>query len=504
MSTLTNTTKAGDFVLSERVLLTSYKSFKNTSEPYSIDIRQLVAEIQIYESINNVILTGRLTLVDGAGVLDDLPLTGHELLEFTLYTPGMTPTDTTTPTGFDFTRESGHPMFVYNITNITEPNQGTKLYTLEFCSREEVRSSQKKISRAFTGAVSDIVRNILRNDLKSKKNFLFEPTKGLTKYVMPKLSPFDCIEFMQSEAISAFNTDSSGYYFYETRIGFHFKSLEGMISKGKSGGKYREPVAKYTNTPKIEGGKLFDKDNANITKVLEFKLRSRFNSLRNIRRGVYASRLVTYNAFTKQFKEVDFNYLDSFVKQRHVGQTKQSKKSNPVHSLMPIFNIEDGKKMSDFTEGKYMFESSTQGMHDTEQTYNDGGKGLTTVSIGTPDIENTLQKSLSQKHAYNSFVIDLIVPGNTSVSAGDVISFETVTYGGPNSKQTFIDPYLSGNYLVTEVRHLISTQKHTMEITCAKDSVGKSYETETLEHLNKEKDRSKGDYTQEEIDVVLT
>ena len=166
MGTVTSVTKAGDFVLSERFLLTSYRQSADTSEPFSIDVRQLVTEVQIYESISYTTLSGRLTLTDGASVLDDLPLTGHELLEFSLHTPGMSPKDTDIPTGFDFTSESGHPMFVYKVSNIVSPNRGVKIYTLEFCSREEIRSSQRKICRALTGSVDGIVNNILRTDLK--------------------------------------------------------------------------------------------------------------------------------------------------------------------------------------------------------------------------------------------------------------------------------------------------------------------------------------------------
>ena len=221
-------------------------------------------------------------------------------------------------------------MFVYSVSNIISPNQGVKMYTLEFCSREAIRDSQRKVCRAFTGSVHEIVHNIVRTDLKSKKNLIFEPTKGVNKYVMPKLSPFECINFMQSEAISSNNVDSSGYYFYETKNGFNFKSLEGMISKGKKGGEYRKPVAKYTNTPVTQGGKLYDREAPNIFKVYEFNILNRFDSITNIRKGVYASRLVTYNAFNKQFKELDFDYMDSYIKQKHVGQVKQTSNSNKL------------------------------------------------------------------------------------------------------------------------------------------------------------------------------
>ena len=51
------------------------------------------------------------------------------------------------------------------------------------------------------------------------------------------------------------------------------------------------------------------------------------------------------------------------------------------------------------------------------------------------------------------------MPGNTSVTAGDVISFETIT--SSDTKNNRIDPYMSGNYLVSEVRHLIQRPKST-------------------------------------------
>ena len=64
---------------------------------------------------------------------------------------------------------------------------------------------------------------------------------------------------------------------------------------------------------------------------------------------------------------------------------------------MPIFNYEEGKAMSQFPEGKYMFESSTQGMHDTEQTVKDNS-----LSFGPPDIENT----------FTSISLSLIISDN--------------------------------------------------------------------------------------------
>ena len=38
----------------------------------------------------------------------------------------------------------------------------------------------------------------------------------------------------------------------------------------------------------------------NLEKVFEFRILKRFDTLENIKQGTYASKLVTYNAFTKQ------------------------------------------------------------------------------------------------------------------------------------------------------------------------------------------------------------
>jgi len=63
---------------------------------------------------------------------------------------------------------------------------------------------------------------------------------------------------------------------------------------------------------------------------------------------------------------------------------------------------------------------------------------------------------------------------------------------------------LSGNYLVTEARHLILTTEHVTTLVCAKDSVSKAYEPESKELLNREKDKSKNTFSTNDVDVILS
>ena len=489
--------KSGDITLSETIFLTSYFSAEGSNEPFKMDVSQLVQEIQLYESINRSTLTGVLVLVDAAGLLDRLPLTGNELLEFTAHSPGFTPEDKSTH-GYDFTMKSGFPMFVYSIKNISEPRPGVKTYALRFCSKELIKDRQRKLCKAFQGPIHSTVKKVLHKYLKSKKNLFFEQTTPIVKYVIPKKSPLDTIKFLCKESVSK-KFKSAGFFFYETSDGFHFKSLESMISNPS--GVAKRAIAEYSNSPKtISNTRYKTKKGNKITKgnnekVFDFKILNRYDTLSSINKGVYASRLVTYDAFTKQFDEQDFSYPHEFVNTTHMGQISKDKTSE-TNGLMPIYNYEDNKLMSDFSEGRYMFLSATQGMHH-ETTDRE--------PYDTADIKNTIQKSISQQGAFNSFSIELLVPGNTAVTAGSVIEFSTLTLSSVDEPR--IDPYMSGRYLVVEVRHIIQSitnnTKHNMTLVCAKDSVSKSYMKNDKEVLHTEK--GKGVYVdQYEIDGILS
>ena len=489
--------KAGDFKLSTRIFLASYQSETGKSEPLRIDIRQAVQEIQIYEGINYDTLSGALVIVDAGGLLDRLPITGNEQLEFTLHTPGFTLEDDISR-GYDFVT---YPMWVSKIRNISAPNQNAKVYVLDFFSKERIKSNQRKIQKAFTGPIFRTVQNILRNNLNTEKDFYYETTAPTVKYVIPNKSPLETIKFLGTEAISE-KFENSGFYFWETSDGFNFKSLEAMISN--SSGKSKEPVAEYTNAPKSDSGQMYrakDGQNVikgNLEKVFEFSILKRFDTLENIKQGTYASRLVTYDAFTKRFKNVDFSYPHEYTKSNHMGQEQTP--DSPFTGIMPVYKYEGDKLLSDFPNAKRMFTTSTIGMHDKKQ--DDG----TITAIDTADVENTLQKSLAQKNAFNSFMIELVVPGNTAVTAGSVIKFSTLTENITDDKpETKIDPFLSGNYLVTEVRHLAQNTPqgiHTMTLTCAKDSVGIEYLPNDKEVLNTDVLAKGNDYNQFDIEEV--
>ena len=214
--------RPGAFELGD-VILISYRSFDGSGSPKRLDIRNLVQEFSIYESIDGKFLSGDMTLLDATNAIQELPITGFERVEFFFRTPGTTK-------GFDFSVKSGHPMFVYSLTNRQGVNPRSQIYTLKFISLEAIRDHQTRISQAFSGGIDQMVIDVCKNYLNTKKDILVEETKGNYKIVVPRIKPTQAIENFRKNARSK-DYENSGFHFYENALGFQFKSYEGLYCK---------------------------------------------------------------------------------------------------------------------------------------------------------------------------------------------------------------------------------------------------------------------------------
>ena len=60
------------------VILSSYRSYDSAATPKRLDIRNLITEFNIYESIDSNFLSGDITLTDATNAIQELPITGFE------------------------------------------------------------------------------------------------------------------------------------------------------------------------------------------------------------------------------------------------------------------------------------------------------------------------------------------------------------------------------------------------------------------------------------------
>ena len=472
--------KTGRFQLDDIALL-SYQSADGSNEnPKSISIRSLVMEINLYESLEGPGIYGNVIVADGQAVLSHLPLTGYESIEFKLATPGCSK-------GYDFSTMTGHPMHIYKISDRQPTTPGSQIYMLHFCSKEMLSNEMTRVNRTMTGTVDQMVIDIFRSDIESTKNLIVEETKGIHKFVMPRLKPFNAISKLAANA-EPMKYASSGMIFYEDSTGYRFRSIENMLAIS---GAARPVVAKFQQKPRnVKGGTGETDIIKEMQTVDSYAIKDQFDTLKNLSNGVYASKMVTHDIFNKTFSELDFDYNTYFPTIFHTEHDGKGGMTDNKGQL-PVFNYKDNKMISDKPEGTMNFVSTTSKV----QNEHEGPEG-----------ERIFPRALAQKLSFKSQVITLNARGFTGLSVGDLCSFEVPAYEPPGMDNPLgIDPYMSGRYIVRKIHHKISTVKdnHSMNLELIKDAVRVAYPEENLDILSKKENQDSLTYLQYELDDTI-
>jgi len=468
---------AGDYELTSLNLISYRSAEDNYGVPQKVDIRGLLVELNVFESIYSKSISGNIVVADGAGLIEDFPLTGLERLEFIFSTPGA-PNDYV----YNFTTEGGSPLYVYKVDSRKRTTGASQVYVLYFCSKEMLNNEKKRINYALDGTSEDIVYQIFRNEdlLNSKKKIYLEPSETLTRYLFPNVKPFTAIDMVAKQAVSA-NYKNAGFLFYETKSGYQFRSMESLLATG--GTTVREPRMTYfVDTANVRHNENRIVENE-MTSVISYEILNQFDTLKNLRGGAYASRLITHDAFNKLFSTYDYNYHIDYGAYFHTNGNKDGGRTSEGR-LTPVTPSDDtGAYITQYPNARVYVNSYTQNL------YND---------FGRPNVVNITRQRIAQDQIFNNIVLSLQVPGNTMLDAGDKIYFEIPSVRGGNAKGT--DRQLSGNYIITEIRNNvnISTDRHTTYLKVVRDCVENEYPSESFstyvgtEYDNVDKVRSFG------------
>ena len=457
-------TKAGDYNLDVAEIL-SYRmtgGVPGQQQPYSVNILPIITQIEINEGIFNKSVLGRIQVYDTQDVRTVLPIVGLERLNLKFHTPGLD--------GICAVANEGHPFHIYKIDQVAPDSKavaaGGQVYDIYFCSRESYFNLIRKVSKAYDGpvelGVEDIFKN--RNYLNSKKNLYVEPTKYNTKMVMPNVRPFQAIDMLAKKAVSGLY-ENAGYLFYETKDGYNFRSIESLLAVA---GSVARPAkfAYYYQMGSVRHPVFGSKDIvADMHGVYSWDLNRPSDTLNNLAEGGYASKLIEHDMFYKTINTTEYDYAKDFGNHFHT-EHKWGNKSNDKTPLPKAKFDDTFKTLSQAYDQKLMVKSHTSNIHDTAPTISD---------------KHTTQKAISQRQLLSVGQLELNVPGNSALQAGDIITFDMpIMQPTGHKKEIVSSPFWAGRYLIYEMKHIIDRSKDTysMILKCCKDNVAKSYVAE--------------------------
>ena len=434
------------------------------------EISEYMLELNIYEDIHKNAVTGTLVMLDPVNLIGKLPLQGTERLMFKLGTPGTSGTGSLV---VDATETTGHPFYIYKLSDRSQVSEGVETYMLHFCSREMFRNLRTRESRAYDGNLDTSAAKIFANKsaLDGRKEFKVEPTRNLDKFVMPNVRPFDAINMLASKALSK-NGKSAGYLFYETTKAFYFRSIENMFATQSMFA--RDEEVELVFSPKNIGAGRGKGDSLEFNQysVDSYEFIQHYDTAANQALGTYASNIIMHNLYDKSYSMTSFNYHDYYSEEYHADRSNDKAKHNYLISRTPI--DVDELAVSAYPNSYVSLQPTTRYLHNE----NTGIFGTSNEGEGLTEARRISRKNQTEY----SNILRLEMAGHSYLEVGDVIKFNLPSQEPKEKKviQTgkLDDDYHSGRYLISKIRHQVVQQGYMMIIECVKDSVATKYAEE--------------------------
>ncbi len=376
--------------------------------------------IDYYESVESPSVAMTITFVDNDQVIGREGITGGEYVDVTVKIDGFD----------DFKIKSKkHKLMLNSVKNmVTETSK--QIASLEFISVESIINETARVNKKFSDNVSQTVFELLVGDKKgiqtSKK---LDKDRATNKYsfVGNLKRPFDTIQWLCPKTQSS--KESFGFLFFETLDGYKFKSIEKLLDQ--------KPAYTYTQTDKPN-----DK-NAKGLVILQNRLNQSNDIAMNLRMGMYANKTI---------------YIDI-----------ENGKKSIVDFKVSELNLNKPIKLLDGIEE-----------HPSRLMLRVNDFGVAQKGSKKKDVQPETELAVYQNKSYIrnnmlfSQVLQIAIPVNTELRAGDLIKIKLPLKRGQGEEKT--DSYgddssndLSGNYLISELRHIIGGGRSETQLSLVRD-----------------------------------
>ena len=405
----------------------SIDSAKITSSTGEVkEFKDLIAGVDIYESLLSPYIKAELTIVDSANLLEAMPIIGQEKIELSIIE------------GSNIIRRT---FYVGTVTNFIKANNQAAMYVLKLITPEQMMNSLLLVSQSLNGTIDESINKIVTDYLKSKISTK-EKSVGNYSVIIPNWNPFHAIDWIAKRAMTS---SKMPFAFYETfQDGFMFESYETMFKKKT----YNKFVHKGGSTAEDDA----DNQSATYNVAFEYDFKDYANTYKNTLRGAFGSGMWVVDIATKSYKFVQYNYENDFKKKTHLAEQA---------FVNPDFKVED-KKITEYDAVHYTINKNTKAFGDKPVGNYNSDAEYTKLETDAFVYQLTLNK------------LTLSVRGRADLSAGKVIEFivdrnRPSSYG--NTRED--NEYLSGKYLVLNVHHKMSAGKYVNIIDVVRDSLGK-------------------------------
>lgn len=397
----------GQYVIEELIL----DPTENRDESQFINLIPLMVECDIYESMEDKVMSGAISIIDAAAIDDIFPIDGFERIKISFHTAG----------------NDSHPIeyegYIYKVGpkhRITEHSNGMTLY---FCSEASLLSTRSFVQSGYSDSPDAIVDNIYRQYLQrfTRKRLETSRAKGICNHVFGAMTPLEAISVLERYGSSV--DGNTGYVFYEDNQKFNFKPLQELYQQ--------EPIASYKYGL---GGTFDDVDKRNeeaFERIQDIRARDENSVSDHVMDGLYGSKHSIFDLMTKTFVDdsnVLYNKDEWFDSNKSLGKHSSRKKQEQK---------EDVIRMS-------------------------YGSGVDDLILHQDRIDGMMKRI-----ELELFIADILVFGDSKLKVGDVIEAYIPNL---NMDQQNLESPFSGKFLITAIKHMLKPDMYTQALQIQKDA----------------------------------
>jgi hypothetical protein len=391
------------------------------------DVTAQIIAVSIYEDIFSQFMTGSIILKESFDFVNLFPFAGEETLRLQISTPSLNVGNIVG----DF--------YIYKLSDRELIGDRNVVYQLHFISMEAIVDLNKKISKVYSGAPSDIVKSVITdkiNGLESGKRVQVEPTSRDIAFISNFWQPSKIIQYATDIAINKNNSPS--YVFFENRDGFYFASLDTLYANPV----YAEFVYdKYTRDALPMGEDVRDVVE-DFKRIDHISIPTGFDYMDRIRSGLFSSKIVSFDLTKKQYNVKNFTMFDNFQKQNHlnkynIANTNSIFKTNSLLINYPRDN------------------ANFSGFNDVTNYKNE-------------------QQRISLLKAAEANKIQIVVPGRCDYTVGQkmkITLYKVDPTSAKDSDSDLVDKMFSGNYILSAINHYITRERHECNMELIKDTL---------------------------------
>jgi len=413
-----------------------FEVYSNYGDP--IDLSHGTVQLQYFESIlDNTVRASMMVVETGGGDnpassmdSDGANLTGGEKVHLNI------------SDNYENTLkfEDDNQFRVKSIRNVTEEANKVQ-YTLDLWSKEcqDNELVENRVSKRYDGLLSDSVKKIVSDVLKSPKEVTVDDTQNTLSFLGRVAKPFYKCHWLAKRSVPQ-GVKSAGYFFYETSDGYQFRSIDKL---------FEEDVKKkfvYTNSTLLP-----DEYDAKI-------LASSFSSNVDVEQS-----LVTGSIFKTTLRAT--NLYDNKPRDNEADSKDQQNEETMGGKEFPkIASDVDLQSKSSRLVVKYDKKGVLPPGKDLEDQ-------LKNAREDDYDIDSIIRQSFMRYNQLFTTKLSITIAGDFSLRAGDIVHCD---FPEVSEKSTsLVSQKKSGLYMIVDMCHLITTNKSFTKLNLVRESIGR-------------------------------